>query len=701
VTYAYDKDNRLTTMVDSAGTTTYGYGNGLLASENGPWADDTVSYAYSNGQRQSLTLLQPNASAWVESYGYDGGRRLTSVTSAAGTFGYTYAGPGSLVTNLALPGSWAITNQYDSVGRLTGTWLRGPSGVATNEHLYTYNAGSQRTRQTRFARDYVDYTYDAAGQLKTAVGRESGGATNRLAEQFGYAYDAGGNLQYRTNNAMVQTFSVDNVNQLTNVARTGTLTVAGGTTAAATSVTVKDNANSAVAATLYADKTFARSGVSLLDGTNTFTAVATDSYGRGDTNTVTVSHPASVSYTFDDNGNLTSDGQQSYEYDGENQLVAVQVAESWRSEFRYDGKLRRRVRVEKVWQNSQWATASETRYIYDGMLVIQDRDANNLPAVSYTRGRDLSGTREGAGGIGGLLARTDHRLLVAGDPAAHACYHADGNGNITALANSTRGIVARYLYDPYGNLLAKAGSLADANLHRFSSKEIHASSSLYYYGYRFYAPSLQRWLNRDPLNERGGLNLYCIVGNSPLGVLDSWGLGKWSVKLKQIDMNKPGIGTTQGASADENGFEVQYIPDDNECPCGAQIVLYQIVSSSGPGGQSPHPDVTGAAETRHANTPGGINIPPMTPRGDSAHSYEDSPGGGSVSGFQFTAVAVCRANVGGVTYEKVLGTYYFEFDNEKRSIAVNNPDNKAHYERGMKNWEKKAGKVKKPKRAGI
>jgi len=294
--------------------------------------------------------------------------------------------------------------------------------------------------------------------------------------------------------------------------------------ASANGVTVKDNGNSAVAATLYGDKTFARLGVSLLDGNNTFTAVAQDNYGRGDTNTVTVTLPASVTYTYDDNGNLVSDGQMTFEYDGENQLVAVQVAGSWRSEFRYDTLGRRRVRVEKVWQNSHWVTASETRYVYDGMLVVQERDGNNLPAVSYTRGSDLSGTREGAGGIGGLLARTDNRLLVTGDPLAHACYHADGNGNVTALVNSTQGIVARYLYDPYGNLLAKAGSLAEANLYRFSSKTLHAGSSLYYYGYRYYAPSLQRWLNRDPLKERGGINLYLFADNSPTTKLDYVGL---------------------------------------------------------------------------------------------------------------------------------------------------------------------------------
>jgi len=369
--------------------------------------------------------------------------------------------------------------------------------------------------------------------LKTALGKESGGVTNRMAERFGYVDDAGGNLQYRTNNALVQTFGVDNVNQLTTVGRTGTLTVAGGTTVAATGVTVTDNGNSVVAATLYGDKTFARSGVSLLDGTNTFTAVAQDSYGRGDTNAGTLNLPASVSYTYDDNGNLVSDGQMTFEYDGENQLVAG----SWRSEFRYDGKLRRRVRAEKVWQNSQWVRASETRYVYDPAsagLVIQERDGNNLPAVTYTRGLDLSARRQGAGGIGGLLARTDNRLLVTGDPSAHACYHADGNGNITALANSTQGIVVRYVYDPYGNLLAKAGSLADANLYRFSSKPLHASSCLYYYGYRFYAPNLQRWLNRDSILERGGLNLYSFAEQEPTDKVDTDGRGVFSRILPGI-----------------------------------------------------------------------------------------------------------------------------------------------------------------------
>src|SRR4030095_10347070 len=97
-------------MVDGVGTTTYGYAAfGALASEDGPWADDIVTYSYANRLRSSLSLAQPNASPWVQSYAYDATRRLTHVTSAAGSFGYQY-NPGigattasTLVKRLVVP----------------------------------------------------------------------------------------------------------------------------------------------------------------------------------------------------------------------------------------------------------------------------------------------------------------------------------------------------------------------------------------------------------------------------------------------------------------------------------------------------------------------------------------------------------------------------------------------------------------------
>ncbi|MBE0543132.1 MAG: hypothetical protein IH623_17440 [Verrucomicrobia bacterium] len=141
--------------------------------------------------------------------------------------------------------------------------------------------------------------------------------------------------------------------------------------------------------------------------------------------------------------------------------------------------------------------------VNDGMLVVQERDANNVARVSYTRGTDLSGSLQDAGGIGGLLARTDHSTLNLQPSTAHTYYHADGNGNITALVNTNGAVVARYQYAPYGNLLGMAGPLAEANVYRFSNKEWHANAGQYYYGFRFYEPNLQRWLNPDPIGKMG------------------------------------------------------------------------------------------------------------------------------------------------------------------------------------------------------
>jgi RHS repeat-associated protein len=88
-------------------------------------------------------------------------------------------------------------------------------------------------------------------------------------------------------------------------------------------------------------------------------------------------------------------------------------------------------------------------------------------------------------------------------------------------------VVASYRYDPFGNITAQSGTLADANTYRFSSKELHVQSGLYYYGYRFYDPSLQRWMNRDPIEELGGINLYAFVGNSPVSKFDKNGHVAW------------------------------------------------------------------------------------------------------------------------------------------------------------------------------
>jgi RHS repeat-associated protein len=377
----------------------------------------------------------------------------------------------------------------------------------------------------------------------------------RLNEQLAYGFDPAGNLNYRTNNGLIQDFVVNSNNELTSATTSGTLTVMGTTTSAATNVTVNGNL-----ASFYGDATFAAAGLSL---TSSYTAVASDTNGRWATNTVNVDLATSVPFQYDLNGNLTNDGLRSFAYDDENQLIQVWVPGQWSSVFTYDGKMRRRIRQEFTWNTNsdQWVQTNAVYYVYDGNLVIQERDLNNLPTTTYARGKDLSGSIEAglprqseatAGGIGGLLARTSQQY-ADGPLAGNAFYHADANGNVTMLVNSSQAVVAKYLYDAFGNVLSASGLLVDANRYQFSSKEKDSNSGLIYYLYRYYDPNLQRWPNRDPLGEKGfeanrslvpvqlmgllpppellrGPDLYTYVGNDPEDKHDSFGLafgGVW------------------------------------------------------------------------------------------------------------------------------------------------------------------------------
>ncbi len=524
ITLQYDANNRLISMIDAVGTTTYSYTDfGALLSEDGPWADDTVSYSYtSNRLRSQLTLLQPNASSWVQNYSYDSSARLSTLTSPAGAYTYTYDPVNAmLVRKLALPNGSYITNGFDAMGRMTSTTLKNSSHSTLNSHAYQLDDASRRTRQTRTGGDFMDYGYDKIGQVQSAIGYEPGGTTNRWHERFSYGYDKAGNLSNRVQNAQTNVFSVDILNQLTAMVRTNSsATVVGITTSSATNVTVAANGGAATAAIRFADATFARTNVTLVNGTNTFTAVAGDSAGRWDTNTATTYLPAAVSFLYDQNGNMRTNGTRIFEYDDENQLTRITEPSAWKSEFTYDGKKKMRISRDYTWSSGAWLQTNEVRRVYDGMLVLQERDSLNVPKLTCTRGKDLNGFLEGAGGIGGLLALSDHRSQVID----HNYYHADGNGNVTALVDTNQNVVARYLYDPFGNTLSATGLKAGLNLYRFSSKEWHAASGMVYYGYRWYVPELQRWLNRDPIGESGMVNLFACLNNSPVNAIDALGL---------------------------------------------------------------------------------------------------------------------------------------------------------------------------------
>jgi len=133
---------------------------------------------------------------------------------------------------------------------------------------------------------------------------------------------------------------------------------------------------------------------------------------------------------------------------------------------------------------------------------------------SHIWGADLSGSLQGAGGVGGLL------VSRIGGADYYPLY--DGNGNVTEYRNASS-TVAHFEYDAFGAVSSFTGPMWDFNL-RFSTKYEDFETGLNYYGYRYYDPQLGRWLNRDPIEEKGGNNLYGFVGNNGLTYWDKLGL---------------------------------------------------------------------------------------------------------------------------------------------------------------------------------
>ncbi len=213
---------------------------------------------------------------------------------------------------------------------------------------------------------------------------------------------------------------------------------------------------------------------------------------------------------YDDAGNLTYDGQYDYVYDAKNQLVGMVHENTLKTtSYKYDPTGRR---VEK---NHDGAV---TRFVYQGWNLIAEQSSSGTITKKYHWGLDASGTTQGAGGAGGLL------LIEEGTTQYYPIY--DGRHNVIGLHDSGGSLVAWYEYDAFGGLVGVGGSKASINPFRFGTQyaDHEVGAGLVYYGYRYYHPEMGRFINRDPIAEAGGLNIYGFVGNDPANRYDVLGL---------------------------------------------------------------------------------------------------------------------------------------------------------------------------------
>ncbi|WP_298084431.1 RHS repeat-associated core domain-containing protein [uncultured Akkermansia sp.] len=162
--------------------------------------------------------------------------------------------------------------------------------------------------------------------------------------------------------------------------------------------------------------------------------------------------------------------------------------------------------MKKVTQNG--TVTSHERYLYRGYLQIAALDMLNSRNVLRTLLWDP-------------LEPTATRPLALAQDASLYCYGMDFNKNVTEVFDAQGNVAAAYDYSPYGQA-ASTGDLVQPV--QWSSEMNDHELALVYYNYRYYNPRDGRWINRDPITEQGGWNLYAFLGNSTQDQVDALGL---------------------------------------------------------------------------------------------------------------------------------------------------------------------------------
>jgi RHS repeat-associated protein len=527
--YSYNKLNRLITATNpEGGVTRLDYdANGNLSEVVDPRGKVT-KFKYDSNNRLVMKTYDDNSYVRYTYLPVGEAGLLASKRNARGTITYyEYDGNGNLILSFDPSDPNGTTYQYDTSNRLTSVSNSVGSYAFSyykNDWLYTIDGP--------WDQDTVTYTYDPAGNpLSLAV---EGG------QNVSYVYD-----------------DLNRLNTLTNPAGTFTYNYAGGSSLVQ-SLTRPNGAN--VTYYYYNDPLSRLTEIanrrydtgqmlSVYDYTynsqdqvqsETVTGVVSTVMNRpSETNTynnvnqfLSKTDASPKSFTYDLDGNLTRgytpDGYQfTATYDPENRLTSFLYAYTtgvypiiYTHQFRFNYYYIGRILVQVVsWSASAqigdpliFSLQSDTRFVYDaGFQRLQERDANNQVLNEYTWGLHLGG------GIGGLLSLRQN--------GADYFYNYDGKGNVTYLLDSLSRIQGSYQYDPFGVPLAVSQSVVQPM--QFSTKPYDAATGLSYYGLRFYAPVLGRWLTREPLGEGHGLNLYAFVSNNPINRLDPLGLADY------------------------------------------------------------------------------------------------------------------------------------------------------------------------------
>lgn len=543
--FSYDAQGEMLTSSDPSGNSvTFSYANGSIAKITDPLGHVTIRTTDAVGRLLSVTnsLGQTTASQ------YNPRNEITQITDpSGGQTLFTYDANGNLLT--VMDGNRdSISFTFDSMDRLS-TRTDGLKNIESYQYdlngnvvqftdrrgittKYGYDVLNRKTAAEFGTESSISYTYDAASRLAQAVDSLSGtiirsyDALDRITQEstpqgsVSYTYDAGGRrTQMSVSGQSAIQYIYDNSDRVTavtagnesasltydNDGRRKTLTLPNGVQVsygydAASELTAINYSlgSSTIGSLIYAYDTIGRrvsvGGESARTGIPS--ALSNATYNAA--NEVTQFGPETLAY--DANGNLISDGVNTYTWNARNQLVAISGGSSAR--FAYDPFGRR---INKTNGNVS------AQYLYDGISAVQELSGGS-PTASILAGPNVDE----------VFQRTDS--------FGSANLLPDAIGNTIAVTDAAGSQIARYTYEPFGNTSVSGAS---SNPFQFAGRE-NDGTGLYFYRARYYSPTLSRFISEDPIGIFGrAVNFYQYARGNPIAYFDPLGLSSTSGRKSQ------------------------------------------------------------------------------------------------------------------------------------------------------------------------
>jgi RHS repeat-associated protein len=594
VTNNYDRLGRLTQQVTANYQLNSAYNlAGQLMSESyaaGPLAGLGITNQYDADMRRTKLSILNSSSAILAAtaHGYDAASRLATVADGHGnTATYNYLANSPLVSQMTFQQNGATrvttTKTYDDLNRLTQKSSQPTaSGLPPVTFNYSYNSANQRTQDKLADGSYWVYNYDSLGQVISGHKYFRDG-TPMPGQQFDYGFDTIGNrTQTRAGgdqtggNQRVANYSVNNLNQIISRDFPGTNDIVG---AALATNSVTLNGQPAWHKWEYFWGTVTTNNTAA----PAWLTATVASGGASNTGSVYLAQTPEQ-FSYDADGNMVSDGRWTYTWDAENRLIGMTVSTAagpqYQLTFAYDAKGRRMQKTV-----STIGISNTINFLYDGWNPVGILNSQSTLVQSFMWGSDLSGSLQGAGGVGGLLEVSSYGT---GTSTTNSFTVFDGNGNIAALVNAADGTsLAGYEYGPFGEVIRATGPMAKANPFRFSTEYYDDESDIIMYPHRPYSPSTGRWLSRDPVGELGfellsretarvlsdGAKLYGFCGNDPINAFDMLGLFDIHWKGNITDAQKQAIQNAMNRVKDRANALIKQMDDNiknlKKCPCPA------------------------------------------------------------------------------------------------------------------------------------